>query len=284
MYELAAPLADQLHTTFFMKDLYDEGLAAARNTHFQASPRDSLSIVNGYTLLDEAFDADGKPNRDYHLWTGLVRLLISAGDICHAAVKVRVSRDESDPVIRQWSFYYEMNQLEYLFLTVYRTDQTAEESKPSFEHKALGSIDKKSYMAKLGAYPLLVNPALARRSTAALNFIAAHYLTEAGLHLDASWHPEDTSKHFARYHLTDGVDHYIIDYAAPVLLNALAFIDHLSGRTEEDGGIVLDDENPILKDYEIPDAAIQTKAALVVDELASADFKTHHNLPHQLPQ
>lgn len=235
---------------FFMKDLFTLGLDALYQR--EAKPfSNSLDIIEGYKVLDNAIDkTTGKPNRDNFIWTGLARLLITAGDISFAAIRVETSRDPANPdVIAKWAFAYDLGEEHggYIpFMWVYPTDHTVEQAMPmDMEAKATGPIfpgNPTQFMAKMGAYPVSVNPALAARSTAALNFILAQYLHEAGLSVHEHWVPaNDTSKDYARYYLSDGLDHYLLDYDAPALVRALATIDRLSGRTEEDGAILLDE-------------------------------------------
>jgi hypothetical protein len=234
------------YSNFFMKDLYDHGMCAVRGQYLSA-PQTSWDIVQGYTLLDDAIDATGKPNRDFHIWTGLARLLITAGDISHAAIDITTARDmDASDQLLYWQFGYDLDDRggDIPFMWVYPTTESADQCAPAFPHKPLGPIAAPSYLAKLGSYPMMVNPALAQRATAALNYILVQYLTEAGLSVDQHWVPEDTSLHIGRYHLTDGIDHYLIDYDAPALARALSIIDRAAGRTAADGAILIDDNLP----------------------------------------
>lgn len=234
--------SDQTVRSFFMKDLYDQGidiLKPAREP--RQSGINSLTFLDGYTLMDEAIDVDGKPNYDYFIWTGLARLLITAGDLTHVAVKVTVSPGYSADVGRRWDFGYDLGPKHggmRMFMSLYPIADTevsvAEGAKP------MGAVSaEEEYIPKLGAYPMMVNPTMGRRSTAALNFILAMALRQGGLTVTGHWIPEDTSTGEAVYLLSDGLVHYNLRYNGPALEQCLATIDALVGRTEEDGAIIL---------------------------------------------
>jgi hypothetical protein len=106
----------------------------------------------------------------------------------------------------------------------------------------MGEIDPNpnTYRAKLEAYPMSVHPRMAQRAVSTIHFMIALYLINTGLTVREHWFPEDTSQGFARYLLSDGVEHYLLDFDGPALTILLAHLDAYAGRTEEEGAILLD--------------------------------------------
>lgn len=272
-------VSDQPVRSFFMKDLYDIGLSVAKKQPYSPTPN-SMALLDGYTLMDDAIDANGKPNYDYHIWTGLARLLISAGDLSHVGVLVTAEPGDLPEAGQGWSFAFDFNDAfgERTFLTLYPVTGIGDYSDT---HKAMGPIATEAeYMPKLGAYPLMVNPAMGRRATAALNFILAMALRSAGLQVIAHYVPEDTSTGEAIYLLSDGQTHYQMDYHGPILEEALSIIDVHVGRTEEDGAVIMD--APILNSADGIEAVDGEQAEEIEeDELAAPHVDlTDGQLPH----
>jgi len=256
--------------TFYLKDIYTTGLKAVRREAQSAIqwPSDSMEVMGGYTLLDDAEDEEsGRPIRDYYLWTAIARLMITAGDLATAAVEVEHRWPEGAPLTQggAWRFSYRFRTMEngaaahyiHPFLTLFpvspdttladfeacmRSVKADDADAKDVAYKAMGSIDKTQLFSKLGAYPLAVHPKLGQRSIAVqLPYLLADTLIDdTGLQLLQHWQPEDTSEHPGVYYFSDGVDPYVMVYHAPALRDCLIRIDAAVGRTEADGAITAD--------------------------------------------
>jgi len=264
---------------FFMKDIYDRGLAIAIGAPYSPIGEFSTDILSAITAMDKAFDADGKPDYDLHIWMGLSRLMIGVGDVIVAAVQVDVDRPEEGPAMK-WTFSLDLEghpaakklpallaqtsmfdnahqrqcegaMISSPFLTLTRLfnvdDRTADDVsdylKPNqfdVPFKAMGPVDPNHYINKLGAYPLMVHPKFPARAIANIHYVLMMYLSKTGLLVREHWIPEDTSRGHARYHLTDGIEHYVLDYKAPALLAIVASIDKVEKHGEADGGLILE--------------------------------------------
>lgn len=260
--------------SFFLKDLYTDGLWAVKRQRRPATAvLDSLEIVEGFKLLDNAEDAEtGRPYRDYFIWYALGRLMLVAGDLVNAAVHVehRYPSGKGLSESGAWRFGFALptarsfngagsgHQVQ-TFLTLYPVD-TATVSEAflhegllgdqdrkalddsAIHYKAMGSIDPIHLFVKMGSYPMAVHPGLKHRSVATqLPYNLVGTLVEnTGLQVLQHWQPEDTSANPGVYLLSDGVDSYVVVFDAPALRDCLIEIDAAVGRTEEDGAIVAD--------------------------------------------
>lgn len=280
---MQATNSDIDHRHFLLKDLYDAGLHIATGqpvTHAKTS----TDVLTALSAMDHGFDPiTGKPNYDLHIWLGLGFLLLSAGDVVIASTRVDVYWNEEEQSANQWFMGLDLkdhpiaeavrsklgtanrslhrahnDHVVFVHLTKWDSkeehtvDAVSELMKPEdrydLTYKAMGRVTPEQYRARLGAYPLSVHPKLASRAAGAIPFHLISSLGQTGLFVQEHWFPDDTSKGFARYHLTDGVEHYELDFHAPRLLTVLALIDKYEGRTEDVGGIVLDDDTETTSD------------------------------------
>lgn len=281
---------DHSARSFFMKDLFDQGLAIVKGLPF-CDLGNSASILEGYNLMDQAEGPDGKPNYDYYIWTGLARLLISAGDLSHAAVKVTVSRPAETAAGYRWDFAYELGRedLDRPFISLFPiaspSDQIIDPSS-IVDSRDMGPIvSTEEYIPKLGAYPLMVNPAMGRRSTAALNFILASALRMTGLTVHSHWTPVNTAEGAAIYVMSDGITCYQMTYDGPALERAMAEIDQRAGRTEEDGAVLLNADVPVDADgLDVANDETSEDIEYTADDHTDLSAGHHIDLTGGLPQ
>lgn len=258
------------HRSFFMKDLYTDGLwAVKRQRRPDTALMNSMEIVEGYKILDTTEDEEtGRPYRDYFVWFALAQLMLAAGDLVNTSIQVEHRYSPGKGLIEggAWRFGFALpttlsvngTSTEYRrhpFLSLYPVDTaTVTEAflseqllGPTDEngespYKAMGSIDATHLFVKMGSYPMAVHPGLKNRSVATqLPYILVGMLVErTALHVLQHWQPEDTSANPGVYLLSDGFDTYLMVYDAPALRDCLIRIDAAVGRTEEDGAIVAD--------------------------------------------
>lgn len=229
-------------TFFLMKDLYTKGMDLV----LDRAPRlaySSLDIVEGYRIIDDGgFDKEtGAPDYDRHVWYALGRLLVAAGAIEQVAIVVKAT--PSTDGSHDWAFFYDLPEAGEDFLTLRFTDDEdiATLVPQGFPTRALGDIvDVDSYVPRIGAYALSVHPRLAERSPSSIAILLAMQLRDTGLLVKQIYHPMDTAKHYARYVLSDGLQHAVIDFHGPRLVQALSVIDAFVGRTAEEGGLIND--------------------------------------------
>jgi hypothetical protein len=269
------------HRHFLFKDLYDKGLEVVTGVELEPS-KSSADLLPAIQAMDNAFDANGKPNYDLHVWMALCRVMINAGDVLFAAIKADVMWNRETQQADSWNFHYDLSGgiageiIEDLakrlpnrsalpwgsFLKLSRFEPSWDDQ-PSLEDviqiaqrdipfatKKMGAVDPNpnAYRAKLEAYPMSVHPRMAQRAVSTIHFVVALYLKETGLTIREQWFPEDSSQGFARYLLSDGIEHYLMDFDGPALAVVLAHLDAFSGRDEEDGAVILDQERPSMLD------------------------------------
>lgn len=262
------------HRRFLFKDLYDQGLAAATGTIVDTSAQSS-DILVAVKAMDQAISADGTPNYDLHIWMALCRLMINAGDVLLAAVEANVVWNPALQRGVKWSFGYnvdpgildmnaeelaqrlpgyslvdpfvEITVLEHVLEPKDDLQEWIDTFNPGrlhgdgFATKAMGGIDPSQYMVKLDSYPMMVHPKLRQRAVGTIATMIAIWLAETGVTIRQFWIPEDTSKGFARYILSDGIEHYQLDFHGPLLAYLMAKLDAYSDRSEEEGAVILDD-------------------------------------------
>lgn len=254
--------------SFLLKDVYDQGLAAASGLPPQASAMSS-DVFPAVMAMDQAFAADGRPNYDLHIWMALCRLMITVGDLLTTAIQVGVTWDNEQQRTSRWDFSYSTDPGQFDFdntelgtrLPGYLSNHPFLELKlleggpaegenfqvwvdglhpTQFPTKVMGAIDPRAYVVKLESYPIMVHPKLRQRAAGTIATMIAMWLAETGIVIHQSWFPEDTSHGFARYILSDGIEHYQFDFHAPFLAYLMSKLDTFAGRSEDEGRIVLD--------------------------------------------
>jgi hypothetical protein len=268
------------HHAFLLKDLCDHGLFAVKNrgedmvVHPKAK---SLSdILPAVLAADNLYDSEGVPNYDLHIWLALATMLINAGDAIFTGVTATVSG--VDDQITDWKLaldfrdspalwdtatadaqerlkgekgVVDMSVVSHAFLTVRRLTQeegmamegVIEHHTPhhdGFTWKAMGDIDDKDLAVKMVSYSASVHPRMKDRTVANIPLYIAAKFGDAGLGIRQHWFPEDTSRSYARYFLSDGIDHFVMDFHGGYLAVLLSHLDKYVGRDEELGGIILD--------------------------------------------
>lgn len=119
-------------------------------------------------------------------------------------------------------------------------------STPGFAWRPMGEILEKDLAVKMLTYPASVNPQMKDRTVANIPLYIAAKLGDAGLHVVEHWFPDDTSRSFARYILSDGIEHFVMDFHGGHLAVVLAHLDKYIGRDADMGGILLDVVNPAI--------------------------------------
>lgn len=115
---------------------------------------------------------------------------------------------------------------------------------PGFAWRAMGEIVDRDLAVKMVTYPASVHPQLKDRTIANIPLYVAAKLGDAGVMVREHWFPEDTSKSFARYLLSDGIEHFFMDFHGGHLAVLLAHLDQYIGRDADMGGIFLDVSHP----------------------------------------
>jgi hypothetical protein len=113
-------------------------------------------------------------------------------------------------------------------------------SVPGFAWRPMGEILEKDLEIKMLTYPASVHPQLKDRTIANIPLYVAAKLGDAGLYVVEHWFPEDTSRSFARYILSDGIEHFVMDFHGGHLAVILSHLDTYIERDAADGGIQLD--------------------------------------------